>query len=389
MTPEQWQSVKEIFASALELPRAERAAFLASTCGRDEDLERELASLLAAHEDTDNVLEKHALDLPARLQEKALGGRSFGAYRIRRELGRGGMGAVFLAEREDEAYQRQVAIKIIRQTIPDAALEQRFQQEREILALLDHPHIAILHDAGVSEHGEPFFVMEYIEGQPVIDFARALPLPEKLNLFLKICSAVAYAHRNLVIHRDIKPSNILVTKDGQPKLLDFGLAKLLDQTAADETQTALRAFTPSYASPEQVRGEKITTASDVYSLGIVLYELLTNERPFQTDARTYDEILRQISEHEPAKPSEVISAGNPDSQSASRNQRLLKGDLDNIILMALRKEPERRYSTVEQFAQDLERYLQDLPGHGPPEHFSDIAPPSSFGETGFPLRPPQ
>ncbi len=367
MTPELWQSAKDVFARATELPAARREDFVAEACGSNQELRQEITSLLAAYDESDNLLEKHAINLDLELGDQkhdlTYAGRVFGQYRIIREIGSGGMGSVFLAERQDDAYRRQVAIKIIRQTIPDSKLVQRFQQEREILAVLNHPNIATLHDGGISERGEPFFVMEYIEGEPLLEFAKEASLNGRLNLFLKVCSAVAYAHRNLVIHRDIKPSNILVTSDGNPKLLDFGLAKILASGHANQAQmtTAFRAFTPSYASPEQVRGKTVTTATDVYSLGIVLYELLTNQRPFKTEDKSVDEIIREITEHQPTKPSEVLSGNSKPDRFAVQTTRLLKGDLDNIVLMALRKEPERRYSSVEQFAQDIERHLLHLP----------------------------
>lgn len=372
MTPEQWQAAKDIFAKALELPVEVRAEFVAEECGNDELVQQEVAALLKAHDDTDNLLEQHAFDLTS-VQGKSYTGRVFGSYRIVRELGRGGMGAVFLAERDDDVYRQQVAIKVIRQPVADAALEHRFQRERKILALLNHPHIAHLLDGGVSVDGYSYFVMEYVEGEPLLSHVEKhrLNLKERLQLFLKICSAVAYAHRNLVIHRDLKPSNIIIRNDGEPKLLDFGLAKILDESIGDSSQTAtaFRAFTPSYASPEQIRGRNITTASDVYSLGILLYELLTNERPFKVDDKSLEEILKEISEQEPTRPSEVLSRhwsladepNQPEAQKLVRNPSLLKGDLDNIVLMALRKEPERRYSSVEQLASDIERHLKQLP----------------------------
>ena len=380
MTPEQWQSAKEVFARAVDQPVAARARFVAEACGSNQELRDEIISLLAAYGEADNVLEKHAINLNVELADRTFEGRVFGQYRIIRELGSGGMGSVFLAERQDDAYRRQVAIKIIRQTIPDSKLAQRFQQEREILAVLNHPNIATLHDGGISERGEPFLVMEHIDGRPLLEFARNLSLAERLNLFLKVCGAVAYAHRNLVIHRDIKPSNILVTNEGNPKLLDFGLAKLLEAGSANQNQTttAFRAFTPSYASPEQIRGKNVTTSTDVYSLGIVLYELLTDQRPFKTEDKSFEEIIKEITEHQPTRPSEVVGGqwsvdGNRRGLASAENERLqkskfkiqnsklLRGDLDNIVLMALRKEPERRYSSVEQFAQDIEHHLRHLP----------------------------
>ena len=249
-----FQHLKEIFAQVLEQPAARREAFLAEACGADEALHNEVAALLEASGEDNNLIEKHALNFAQAFPANGanLLKRRFGHYKIIREIGRGGMGAVFLAERGDGEFQQQVALKIVRQTIADSELEKRFRRERQILASLNHPHIAQLHDGGVGDNGEPFLVMEYIAGEPLRAFAEThnLNLEDRLRLFLKICAAVSYAHRHLVIHRDIKPSNIFVTDDGAPKLLDFGLAKMLDGHLPDDAQTAtaFRAFTPSYAS---------------------------------------------------------------------------------------------------------------------------------------------
>ncbi|MFN2502012.1 MAG: tetratricopeptide repeat protein, partial [Pyrinomonadaceae bacterium] len=339
-------------------------------------------SLLAAYDEPENLIEKNSFDLAANIASngRSVAGKQFGNYKIIREIGRGGMGAVFLAERTDGEFEQQVALKIVRQTFADTELVKRFRRERQILANLNHPHIAKLLDGGVSEMGEPFLAMEYVEGEPLLEFAEKenLKIEDRLNLFLKICSAVAYAHRNLTVHRDIKPSNILVTKDGEPKLLDFGLAKMSDPPASagvhnlTQTETAFRAFTPAYASPEQIHGKNITTASDVYSLGVVLYELLTGERPFNFENKSFEEVLRTIDATEPVRPSSVSSSRfkvqSPKSEneetnphSAGPNPQSLRGDLDTIILKALRKEPELRYESVEQFAQDIERHWNDLP----------------------------
>jgi serine/threonine protein kinase len=393
MNPADWQRVKEIFADALEQPASLRARFLQEACGNDFDLREEVESLLKSNDEDEHIIEKNALNFSQVFKSNGgnYKGKQFGHYKILREIGRGGMGAVFLAERTDGEFQQQVALKIVRQTIADSELERRVRRERQILASLNHPNIASLHDGGVSENGEPYLVMEYVEGEPLLTFSenQNLNIEERLRLFLKICSAVSYAHRNLIIHRDIKPSNIFVTKDGEPKLLDFGLAKILDEHLSDETQTAtaFRAFTPSYASPEQIRGRNITTASDVYSLGVVLYELLTSERPFKTEEKSFEDILKEISEREPTKPSEVASSQwsvvsesfkdqrpktkdqKSNRQSAIGNRQSLRGDLDNIVLMALRKEPERRYSSVELFANDIERHLKGLPVSARPNTF--------------------
>jgi serine/threonine-protein kinase len=359
MQQQEWEKVKEVFSAVLEQPVAMRGHFLAESCGDDEALRGEVESLLAAHEEPKNLLEQHTIDLATELKTdgQKYQGKRFGSYRILREIGRGGMGSVFLAERADGEFQQQVALKIIRQSFVDAELEKHFRRERQILASLNHPNIAVLHDGGVSEKGEPFLAMEYVDGETLIEYAdsQRLSIPERLRLFLKICSAVSYAHRNLVVHRDIKPSNILVTRDGEPKLLDFGLAKAFESDAS-KTQTALRAFTPAYASPEQIQGRSITTSSDIYSLGVVFYELLTGTKPLDIENKSFDEIAQTLNTTEPIRPSAVEKVLNHDALT-----QLLRGDLDNIALTALRKEPERRFKTVEDFAEDIERHLAGRP----------------------------
>jgi serine/threonine-protein kinase len=371
MQPEQWEKVKDVFTAALELPIDGRATFLAESCGADQALRHEVESLLAAHEEPQNLLEQHTVDLATRLQKEAdnYHGKLFGPYRILHEIGRGGMGAVFLAARADGDFEQQVALKIIRQSYGDRELERHFRRERQILASLNHPNIAKLIDGGVSETGELFLAMEFIEGEPLVAFAEHhhLTIDERLRVFLEICRAVAFAHQNLVIHRDLKPSNILVTAEGTPKLLDFGLAKLLESSAdtstvpvkgAEQTQTAFRAFTPAYASPEQILGKSVTTASDVFSLGVILFELLTNEKPFYFEGKSLEEIIKTVSQGEPSLPSRVVRSRQP--EGAAR-QRQLRGDLDNIILKALQKDPLRRYPSVAEFANDIERHLARLP----------------------------
>jgi len=359
MQQHEWEKVKEVFTAALAQPVAVRARFLAKSCGGDEALRGEVESLLAAHEEPKNLLEQHTIDLATELKTdgQKYQGKRFGSYRILREIGRGGMGSVFLAERADGEFQQQVALKIIRQSFADGELEKHFRRERQILALLNHPNIAVLHDGGVSEKGEPFLAMEYVDGETLVEYAdsQCLSIPQRLRLFLKICSAVSYAHRNLVVHRDIKPSNILVTRDGEPKLLDFGLAKAFESDAS-KTQTALRAFTPAYASPEQIQGRSITTSSDIYSLGVVFYELLTGTKPLNIENKNFDEVVRSINNTEPVKPSAVETTGEGGVSS-----QLLRGDLDNIALTALRKEPERRFKTVEDFADDIKSHLAGRP----------------------------
>src|SRR5450755_1386887 len=368
---ERWARVKELFEAAVDLDPNQRTALLEKECGGDEALRGEIESLLKSDERTDGFIEHPAFALPRDLfpddVEEPFVGRQFGAYQLIREIGRGGLGAVYLAARADDEYRKEVAIKVIRRGLDTDDIIRRFRNERQILAQLDHPNIARLIDGGTTDDGLPYFVMEYVNGEPINVYcdANALPTTERLKLFRKVCAAVTYAHQNLVIHRDLKPSNILVTQEGEPKLLDFGIAKLL--ITGDElfTQTipALRVMTPEYASPEQVKGDKIMTTSDVYSLGVLLYELLTGQRPYRLKTRTPEEIARAITEQEPERPSTAASQ-RPDRnspQSANRNPKVLRGDLDNIVLMAMRKEPARRYASVGQFSEDIRRHLEGLP----------------------------
>ncbi len=356
MEQTRWYKVKELFAEAADLEPQARASFLDSACDGNDELRAELDSLLAESEAEEHLIEVHSVDLARKLSLNGDNskGRKIGHYTIIKELGRGGMGTVYLAERSDGEFKQRVALKLVRQTIADAETEKRFRREREILASLNHPFIAQLHDGGVSENGEPYFAMEYVDGRPLLEYAdeNGLTTDERLALFLKVCAAVAFAHRNLTIHRDLKPSNILVPPDGNPKLLDFGLAKILDENLADQEQTATqyRAFTPAYASPEQILGKKVTTASDVYSLGVVLYELLTGEKPFHFEGKSLDELVQTLTETQPLKPS-ALNQSNAD----------IEGDIDNIVLKCLQKEPERRYGSVEEFSADIERHRNGLP----------------------------
>ena len=304
-----------------------------------------------------------------------------------REIGHGGMGQVYLAVRADDEYKKRVALKIVKRGMGTQNIVRRFRNERQILAGLDHPNIAKLLDGGTTEDGLPYFVMEYVEGKPITDYCddRKLSTVERLKLFRQVCAAIQYAHQNLVVHRDIKPSNILVTDEGIPKLVDFGIAKLLNPDLSgltlNPTATAMRLMTPEYASPEQVRGENITTASDVYSLGVVLYELLTGHRPYRVKNRLPHEILRIVCEGEPEKPSTAVSRVEevstrdgshtitltPEVVSRTREgepeklRRKLRGDLDNIVMMAMRKEPQRRYTTVNQLSEEVRRHLEGMP----------------------------
>jgi serine/threonine protein kinase len=365
---ERWARVKELFEAAVDLNHHERKTLLDRECGHDDGLRAEIDSLLKSDEQTGAFIEEPAFAIPRDLfpedTEEPFVGRQFGAYEVIREIGRGGLGAVYLAARADDEYWKQVALKVIRRGLDTEDIIRRFRNERQILAQLDHPNIARLIDGGTTDEGLPYFVMEYVNGEPINVYcdANALPTTERLRLFRKVCAAVTYAHQNLVIHRDLKPSNILVTQEGEPKLLDFGIAKLLDATDELFTQTlpALRVMTPEYASPEQVKGDKIMTTSDVYSLGVLLYELLTGQRPYRLKTRTPEEIARAITEQEPERPSTALTHGDS-PPSAIRNPKSLRGDLDNIVLMAMRKEPARRYSSVGQFSEDIRRHLEGLP----------------------------
>ena len=373
---ERWEWVNSIFDGAVELAEPERTRFLEQECGDDRDLRAEVDSLLASDAQASQFIEDPPLAIPREMfpdDKNDPAGQELGAYRILREIGRGGLGTVYLAERADESYRKEVAIKLVRRGLDTEDILQRFRHERQILAQLEHPNIARLIDGGTTEDGRPYFVMEYVQGEILTKYcdAKELGTHERLHIFRKVCQAVSYAHQNLVIHRDLKPSNILVTAAGVPKLLDFGIAKVLtaDEEAYTPTIPGLRVMTPEYASPEQIKGGRITTSSDVYSLGVVLYELLTGQKPYRLTSRIPGEISRAITDQEPERPSTAAKERdsrieNRDavgSRSPIRDARSLKGDLDNIVLMALRKEPERRYASVEQFSEDIRRHLEGLP----------------------------
>jgi serine/threonine protein kinase len=392
MTFDRQQQAKEILQSAATLPGDKRTAFINERCAGDETLRTEIESLLRTQDKTRPLFETAAETPTLVVSDYAplvdhIVGKRIGAYEIVSELGRGGMGAVYKAVRADEQFKKSVAIKIIKRGMDTDFVVQRFRQERQILANLDHPNIARLLDGGTTEEGLPYIVMEYIEGKSITRYCddKKLTTPERLNLFRQVCSAIHYAHQNLIVHRDIKPGNILVTHEGQPKVLDFGIAKLLapdfDAHQAEMTAHGVRLMTPAYASPEQAKGEAITTASDTYSLGVLLYELLTGLRPYEITSTSPLEIARIICEQEPDKPSTAIrraettqaDAEEPSELPTSnylsavrkaqpdKLRRQLAGDLDNIILKAMRKEPQRRYASVEQFSEDLRRHLEGLP----------------------------
>jgi serine/threonine-protein kinase len=362
-----WRRIEEVFLAALEQPADKRAAFVQEACGDNAPLRGEVIAMLRSHEDTGDFMERPAYQENAQLlvgQEGALKiGEQIGHYRILSLLGEGGMGEVYLAE--DLSLGRKVAVKLVRPGFGGANLLRQFQREERILAGLTHPNIARLYGGAVTPNGVPYFVMEYVEGERLDSYcdSRRLGLRERLELFRKICAAVSYAHRHLVIHRDLKPANIRVGPDDEPKLLDFGIAKLLDEENAatpEQTVTLSSAMTPDYASPEQLRGEPMTTATDVYSLGVILFELLTNQKPYPTKSRSISEVSRAITDQVPTRPSTAAASGGS-SNFEIRNPRMLRGDLDNIVLTAIRKEPTRRYSSVGQFSEDIRRHLEGLP----------------------------
>ncbi len=383
MTPEELSRIRKIYEQALPISGADREAYLREACQDEKNIREEIERLLNAHDKIPEWLDRPVLGAErtfATFDPPKLEGRSLSGYTLMREVGRGGMGSVFLAERSDQTFHRKVAIKLILPPTGSPDVIARFHQERQILASLDHPNIAKLLDAGVTEEGWPYFVMEFVEGRPIHRWCdeRKLNISQRVELFQGVIDAVRYAHQHLIVHRDLKPGNILVTSDGVVKLLDFGIAKVLSTATAGEaaeTLTMASMMTPEYASPEQVNGAPITTQSDVYSLGVVLYELLTGHKPYRLMSAALHEVARVIVEVEPARPSDVVITSTPLSGrnriqltpenvsaaregNANRLRKRLRGDLDSILLMALRKEPERRYSSVESLADDLQRHLE-------------------------------
>jgi eukaryotic-like serine/threonine-protein kinase len=376
MAADRWRRVEAIFEEVLLLPTAEREERLAELSGGDEELRREVTSLLAADaEATESFLETPPVPAAALMPPSILGQR-LGPYLVESKLGEGGMGVVYLATRADGELRQRVAIKVFGYGAERSDLLQRFRAERQILASLDHPNIARFLDGGTTPEGLPYLVMEYVDGLPIDRYCdrNGLDVDARIDLFRQVCAAVQSAHQSLVVHRDIKPSNILVTADGVPHLLDFGIAKLLSGTplpATPETTLAgRRLMTPQYASPEQVEGKPITTASDVYSLGVLLYLLLTGRLPYRIDADSrLGAVERAVLEQQPERPSTAIShttspkegTAPADAVQSRRLARTLSGDLDNIVLMALRKEPQRRYASVELLSEDLRRYREGMP----------------------------
>ena len=381
MNPQKWQKVKEVFNQAVDLPVLERPSFLAVSCAEDEEMRLELEKMLAFAEEEDDALEENAFNYLTEEKEPSLP-EKIGVYKILREIGRGGMGVVYEALRETKDFKQRVALKVIKRGMDTDAILSRFRHEQQILATLVHPNIARFLDGGMTADGLAFYAMEYVEGQPLDEFAeeRNLGINERLQLFREICSAVQFAHKNFVIHRDLKPSNIIVSPEENPKLLDFGISKILSEESDGTigTATALGMMTPAYASPEQILGLRVNTATDIYSLGVILCELLTGQKPYRVTSNRQPELIKAICESDPLKPSSLATVNaayahpktkdqlletkaefNP--KSKIQNLKSLRGDLDNIVLKALRKEPENRYASVEQFSEDIHRYLVGLP----------------------------
>src|ERR1039457_31663 len=359
-TAERWHRIESIFHAAIQTRIEDRVEYVRKACNGDELLFVELQRMLTAHD-----AESESTKSGAAEHECTRAGDSLGEYRIDREIGHGGMGTVYLAHRADGHFEQQVALKVVSAHLRSQFFTERFRTERQILAQLNHPNITRLLDGGVSADGDPYLVMEYVDGRPIHQFCdtRQLPVADRIRLLLPVCSAVEYAHRNLIVHRDLKPGNIFVTSEGVPKLLDFGTAKLLLAGATDSAATHFGLMTPRYASPEQLRGEPITTATDVYSLGVLLYELVTGAWPFGNPESPITGLELAIKDIEPARPSSVITdeSARLRSESKSKLGRLLEGDLSSVLKKAIDMDPRRRYSSVEHFSGDLERYLRGDP----------------------------
>ncbi|HLU05597.1 MAG TPA: serine/threonine-protein kinase [Woeseiaceae bacterium] len=394
LSPDRWARVEQLFDAVADMPVSERAAYLRKACGDDGELRAYIEALARSDVAKNTVIEDaihDVLDLasPDAGSLTDIVGERIGPYRIVSIIGSGGMGVVYLAERADEHFRQQVAIKVVRQRLIDPEIEARLVGERQILANLQHPNIARLFDGGTTADGTPYLVMEYIDGLPIDEYCdgRRLTVNERLELFRKICSAVHYAHQNLVVHRDIKPTNILVTADGTPKLLDFGIAKLLDAGGAATdglTRVGAVMMTPENATPEQVQNGPITTATDIYALGLLLYRLLTGQPAYRV-GNSPSAMAQAICEHVPERPSTAVRRHSVEAApgemkpeliwryrgtTREKLSRLLKGDLDNIVLLALRKEPQRRYRSAHELSEDLRLHLASLPVLAQPDTWS-------------------
>ena len=384
MDSERWSQIQSLFEAVLEQDPPKRITFLKAACKDDLELYKEVSSLLESDQQINSFIDGQALDSVTisgkMLEETRLEGKEVGPYRLLKKLGQGGMGVVYLAERADGQFEQQVALKLIKRGMDSETIIQRFLAERQILARLDHPNIARLLDGGITEDGLPYFAMEYVEGVPLIPYCnvKKASIEERLALFGEICKTVHYAHRNLIVHRDLKPGNILVNREGQVKLLDFGIARVLsnDEHEAQTifTQAGQRVLTPEYAAPEQVSGGVITIQTDVYALGVILYELLTGIRPLKITSHSPAEVEHIIRHETPTKPSNVVSNNDQIADTHTlqpeRLQKKLKGDLDTICLKSLQKEPARRYSSADEFRLDIERHLSGLPVTAQPDSLS-------------------
>ena len=401
MEAERWQKVKDLFNQAVELPVADRQKFLSEIDLEEDDIRVEVEQMLAFADDEDDSFEKNPFEV---IEESGNLPEKIGVYKIVREIGRGGMGVVYEALRETKDFKQRVALKVIKRGMDTDAILSRFRHEQQILASLEHPSIARFLDGGMTENNLAFYAMEYIEGEFIDDYCRQknLNLNERLALFRQVCSAVQYAHQNLVIHRDLKPSNILVTTDGTPKLLDFGIGKILEADFLENpgTATVLGMMTPAYASPEQIRGERVNTATDVYSLGVILFEILTGQKPYKINSTNQYEIQKIICESAPLRPSSVarnverklmidkdlLKSENAASEnkgqrtkdeghttspkSKIQNLKSLRGDIDNILLKSLKKNSAERYASVGEFSEDLRLHLEGLPITARPDTFA-------------------
>ena len=382
MDQNRWKKIESLFEKAIELNERERIEFLKKECGNDDELFQEINSLLEADLKSHPIFDSPTptIEIPENLKYE---GKIIGSYKVIKQIGLGGMGSVYLAERADGQFEQKVALKLIKPGNNSFEIIKRFQAERQILARLQHPNIARLLDGGITNEGLPYFTMEYVEGDPIDVYCdkNKLSIKNRLELFITVCNAVNYAHQNLIIHRDLKPGNIYITKDGRVKLLDFGISKVFTEDEAESstrlTQTGLFIMTPEYAAPEQIRGEIVTTSTDIYALGLILFQLLTGSFPYKLNSFAPLELEKVICLTDPVKPSTIITKATKSTTSeqkletekifATRNiepsslKKLLIGDLDNICMMALRKEPGNRYGSVEQFKDDIFKYLDGLP----------------------------